>query len=284
MELTACSLSSGLASGIVSAVVVFAIVLAAFLLYRRRRSRSQGLVRIGSGGLENGLSDFDIDGPSSSFAKFTPDKAPSKPTPPASSSLRQSFAANIRHRISSWYSSRRRNSSAFYITAWNPRAAVHVVRLPAVSESAMAYESSERRSHRDPERSHRRRHRKKRKREQRERELQLQRAAEHMNLQLGSVAGASDEGNRSSSSSRHRRKKRRERRERERDADNSSSGRESGRMRRFRNSRIVRATRNLHFAKPGSSTNGSTYAPTMSGLTSEISERPTMTLSPISEV
>ncbi len=35
----------------------------------------------------------------------------------------------------------------------------------------------------------------------------------------------------------------------------------------------MRAARNLHLAKPGSSTNGSTYAPTVSGLTSEISER-----------
>ncbi|KLO14589.1 hypothetical protein SCHPADRAFT_303803 [Schizopora paradoxa] len=277
------SLSSGLASGLVSAVVVFLLIFAALLLCRRRRLRSKGMVRIGSGNLENGSYGFDIDGPTPSFAKAIPDKPKPAPILPPLPSFRQSFAAGIRRQISSWYNSRHRDSSANYITAWNPRAAVHVVQLPPVSTSSSAHHSSGTHSRRDPERSRRRRHRKhKREREQRE-ELRLQRVAEA--LQSRSAVAVPDESNATSSSSRRRRRRRRER---ERDANsstsNSSSGRLSGRLRSFRNSRIVKAARNLHLAKPGSSTGGSTYAPTMSGLTSEISERPTMTLSPISEV
>lgn len=56
-----------------------------------------------------------------------------------------------------------------------------------------------------------------------------------------------------------------------------------GRKRSFRNSRIMRAGYNLFFAQPGSSNSGSAYAPS-TVLTSEISERPANTLSPVSEV
>ncbi len=133
-------------------MVVFALIFTAFLLYRRRRLRSGGRVRIGSGSLETGLKDFDIDGPSVSLAKPAPDK--SKP----SSAL--PLFSSLRHRISYWSTSRHRDSSAQYITAWNPRAAVHVVQLPPAAELSSSNTSSERRSTRDHERSRRRRHRK----------------------------------------------------------------------------------------------------------------------------
>ncbi len=250
-------------------MVVFALIFTAFLLYRRRRLRSGGRVRIGSGSLETGLKDFDIDGPSVSLAKPAPDK--SKP----SSAL--PLFSSLRHRISYWSTSRHRDSSAQYITAWNPRAAVHVVQLPPAAELSPSNTSSERRSTRDHERSRRRRHRK-HKRERTD-ELQMGPLVAGHNLQLGTGAGTI-EGPSSSSSPRRQRRKHRQRRER--DAGNSRES--SGRLRSFRNSRIMRAARNLHLAKPGSSTNGSTYAPTVSGLTSEISERPTLTLSSVSEV
>ncbi|THH05379.1 hypothetical protein EW145_g4839 [Phellinidium pouzarii] len=55
-----------------------------------------------------------------------------------------------------------------------------------------------------------------------------------------------------------------------------------GRRRSIRNSRILRAGYNIFFAKPGSSNSGSAYEPS-TVLTSEISERPTATLSPVRE-
>ncbi|EJD03095.1 uncharacterized protein FOMMEDRAFT_156465 [Fomitiporia mediterranea MF3/22] len=56
-----------------------------------------------------------------------------------------------------------------------------------------------------------------------------------------------------------------------------------GRRRSTRDSRILRAGYNFFFAKPGSSNSGSAYAPS-TVLTSEISERPTTTLSPVTEI
>lgn len=55
------------------------------------------------------------------------------------------------------------------------------------------------------------------------------------------------------------------------------------RRRSIRNSRVLRSGYNFFFAKPGSSNSGSAYAPS-TVLTSEISERPATTLSPVTEV
>ena len=55
------------------------------------------------------------------------------------------------------------------------------------------------------------------------------------------------------------------------------------RRRSFRNSRILRTGYNVFFARAGSSISGSAYAPS-TVLTSEISERPATTLSPLTEV
>ncbi|KAI5123650.1 hypothetical protein M0805_001683 [Coniferiporia weirii] len=70
-------------------------------------------------------------------------------------------------------------------------------------------------------------------------------------------------------------------------AQNVSQQKPSGsakkkRKRSLRNSRIVRTGYNFFFAKPGSSSSGSAYAPS-TVLTSEISERPATTLSPVTE-
>lgn len=103
-----------------------------------------------------------------------------------------------------------------------------------------------------------------------------------------------EHGESSGSGGHHRRRrKRRVRREREDDYGNvirldphpsqPKRKKEGRRKRSFRNSRILRAGYNIFFAQAGSSNSGSAYAPS-TVLTSEISERPMNTLSPVSEV